>query len=57
MDEVEAQQDFDDFFEEVFCELEDKVINHVCFQLYQPDKHVELQQAKNVHGLRNSKII
>lgn len=57
MDEVEAQQDFDDFFEEVFCELEDKVINHVYFQLYQPDKHVELQQAKNVHGLRNSKII
>lgn len=25
MDDVEAQQDFDDFFEEVFCELEDKV--------------------------------
>ncbi|XP_033757801.1 splicing factor U2AF 35 kDa subunit-like isoform X1 [Pecten maximus] len=24
MDDVEAQQDFDDFFEEVFCELEDK---------------------------------
>lgn len=25
MDEVEAQQTFDDFFEEVFTELEDKV--------------------------------
>lgn len=25
MDDVEAQQDFDDFFEEVFCEIEDKV--------------------------------
>jgi len=24
MDDVEAQQDFDDFFEEVFCEIEDK---------------------------------
>ena len=25
VDDVEAQQDFDDFFEEVFTELEDKV--------------------------------
>ena len=25
MDDVEAQQMFDDFFEEVFCDLEDKV--------------------------------
>ncbi|CAI9722651.1 splicing factor U2AF 35 kDa subunit-like isoform X1 [Octopus vulgaris] len=25
MDDVEAQQDFDDFFEEVFCEIEDKI--------------------------------
>ena len=24
-DDVEAQQEFDDFFEEVFCDLEDKV--------------------------------
>lgn len=26
MDDMEAQENFDDFFEEVFCELEDKVI-------------------------------
>ena len=25
MDEVEAQQTFDEFFEEVFCDMEDKV--------------------------------
>jgi hypothetical protein len=29
MDEVEAQQAFDDFFEEVFTELEDKVCQSV----------------------------
>lgn len=26
VDDVEAQQEFDDFFEEVFTELEDKVV-------------------------------
>lgn len=31
MDDVEAQQDFDDFFEEVFCEIEDKVTLLSCF--------------------------
>lgn len=28
MDDVQGQQDFDDFFEEVFTELEDKVTVH-----------------------------
>ena len=34
-DDVEAQQEFDDFFEEVFTELEDKVfpVMSVCFQV------------------------
>ena len=30
MDDAQAQQGYDDFFEEVFCELEDKVILTMC---------------------------